>query len=987
MSTALQWYFGPFRLDSNTGSLWRDDELVALPPKPLALLTCLVSQAGEVVTKEGLLDAVWSETAVSEGVLKTHMRQIRQVLGESAREPQFIETVSRRGYRFIAPVTTTSPLEMPEVRPQPGPAEEATPLNLPAAEPALCLVGRDAELAQLRMHFAQAGQGDRQVVSITGEAGIGKTTLVDAFVAQVMSTTEVWIGRGQCVEQYGAGEPYLPLLEALGRLGRGPQGTHLVEVLRQQAPSWLLHLPALVTPEESAALQMRVGGATRERMLRELAEAVETLTAMSPVILVLEDLQWSDVSTVEWLAYVARRRDPARLLVLGTYRSVEAIMRNHPVRTVTQELLQQGQGGHLALEYLTEASVTAYLSQRFGSTADLASWSPLLHQRTNGNPLFLVTIVEELIRQDALIQDGQSWSLQRDLAPIVGEIPQSIQHLIERQLVTLSMEERELLERASAAGAEFSAAVLTEDVGHADALLDGLVRRGQFVQAHGVSSWPDGTVAGHYGFIHTLYQETLYNAIPVSRRVELHRQIGRRLESAYGPETRHIAAELADHFVRGRDTLKAVVYLQYAGENALRRSAHQEAFTHLTQGLRMLSSLPTASEHAQQEITLNLNLAIALVAIKGQASSEVESVYARTQALCQQIGETSQLIPTLLGLSRCYTARAEFERARDLGEHIMHLAHTQSDTALRVEAHRNLGGISFLLGMLTASHMHLEKGIELYDPQQHHSHTFRYQHDPGVVCRSILILTLWVLGYPDQALARNQEQLTLAQALPDPHTLAFAIAMAAIVHQFRREAPLIQKRAEAVVTLSANQGFAPLYNAIGVILLGWQRGIKGAEEVGIAQMRQGLADYRSTEAGYLCPYFLCLLAEIYERAGQPAAGLEVLAEAGELVDKTGERFYEAELHRLKGELLRSLSRNNDAQAETYFNQALDIARCQQAKSLELRAAMSLGRLWLQQGKRDEVRQLIAPIYGWFTEGFDTVDMKDAKAMLDSIAGI
>ncbi len=690
MKPALQWYFGPFRLDSTTGSLWRDDELISLPPKPFALLACLVAQAGEVVTKEVLLDAVWPETAVSEGVLKTHIGQIRQALGESARAPQFVETVPRRGYRFIAPVTA-SPVES---------AGEPTPLNPVAlveptewhgVEAALRLVGRDAELAQLRTHFARARESDRQVVAITGEAGIGKTTLVDTFIAEVATATEVRIGRGQCVEQYGAGEPYLPLLEALGRLGRGPHGAHLVDVLRQQAPSWLLHLPALVTPEESATLQMRVGSATRERMLRELAEAIETLTAVSPVILVLEDLHWSDVSTVEWLAYVARRRDPARLLVLATYRSVEAIMRNHPVRLVTQELQQGGQGGFLALAYLTEASVAAYLTQRFGDTSEPEQWASLLYQRTNGNPLFLITLVEELIRQEALVQDGAHWYVRKHLAPILAEIPESIQYLIERQLEALSPEERELLERASVVGAEFSAAVLTEEVGHADDICTVLARRRQVVQAHGVSAWPDGTVAGHYRFIHALYQETLYNAMPVSRQVELHRHIGRRLEAAYGEETRQIAAELADHFVRGRDASKAVIYLQYAGENALRRSAHQEAFTHLNQGLSMLNALPETPERMARELALQLSLAIALVAIKGQASSEVESVYERARALCQQVGDTAQLIPTLLGLFRCYTARAEFERSRDLGEHIMHLAQTRSDTALGVEVHRGLG--------------------------------------------------------------------------------------------------------------------------------------------------------------------------------------------------------------------------------------------------------------------------------------------------------
>jgi DNA-binding winged helix-turn-helix (wHTH) protein len=367
-SRLLQWCFDQFRLDPATTCLWWRDQLVPLPPKPFAVLAYLVAHAGRVVTKDELLQAVWPETVVSEGVLKTCMGQIRQVLGETARMPQYIATVHRRGYRFIAPVTA--------IEPAPTAPTTGSPFHAPLhvrpegsqtlSSPLIRMVAREAELARLHQCWRHALQGTRQLVFITGEAGIGKTTLVDAFVAQVASAEAVWLGRGQCIEQYGAGEAYLPLLEALGQLGRSPDGARLVDLLRQQAPSWLRQMPALLSTTEYEELQRRSSETTRERMLRELAEAVETLTAARPLVLLLEDLHWSDYATLDWLALVARRRAKARLLVLGTYRPADAIARAHPIRPLTQELQRHGQCTELLVPYLPEGGVAAYLVQRFG---------------------------------------------------------------------------------------------------------------------------------------------------------------------------------------------------------------------------------------------------------------------------------------------------------------------------------------------------------------------------------------------------------------------------------------------------------------------------------------------------------------------------------------------------------------------------------------------------------------------------------------------
>lgn len=372
-------------------------------------------------------------------------------------------------------------------------------------------------------------------------------------------------------------------------------------------------------------------------MLRELAEAVEVLTTERPLVFVLEDLHWSDHATLDWLAFVARRREPARFLVLATYRPADAIVRSHPVRTVSQELQRQGHSVNLTLDYLPEGSVATYLSQRLRGVSLPSDFVQRLHHRTSGNPFFLVTIVEALIQQGALVPALAVEDPHETLALMAIEVPDSIQHLLNQQLDALSAEGRALLETASVVGAVFSAAAIAGDlaVEDVDAQCAALARNGQFIEADGVASWPDGMVSGRYRFTHALYQETLYHGLLPSQRMRLHRQIGERVEAGYGAQARDLAAQLSSHFAQGRDTFRAVQYAQYAGENALRRSAHREAIGHFRTALEMLAELPDTPDRAQQELTLLLALGPALNVTRGDASSEVEQTYVRAQALCQ----------------------------------------------------------------------------------------------------------------------------------------------------------------------------------------------------------------------------------------------------------------------------------------------------------------------------------------------------------------
>ncbi|WP_089945648.1 AAA family ATPase [Candidatus Entotheonella palauensis] len=967
--------FEPFCLDLGDESLWQSGKRLRLTPKAFAVLRYLVDHAGQLITRDDLFEAIWPETYVSDDALTVCVRELRRVLGDTVRSPRYIETVRGRGYRFIAPVMTEG--------------SSLTPSVLPSAPPPYP-VNREAELNELHQRLRAMQDGQRQVIFITGEAGIGKTTLVDAFVHEVMQRQEVEVTWGQCIDHYGEGEAYLPLLEALGLLLRGPQGEALVTRLKQQAPSWLLQLPAFVPEAEFDLLQRRASGSTRERMLRELAEFMETLTAERPLVLVLEDLHWSDPATLDWLAFVARRRAPAQLFVLGTYRPADAIVRQHPVTSIVHELQRQAKSVELLLDYFSETGVKVYLSGRLGESALPEGLVQLLHQRTNGNPFFLVTIVEEWIRQGVLRKSPEEWTVRSVSVATPEEIPNSIRHLIEQQLGMLSIENYQLLERASVAGVQFSAAALvlegeltTEAV---DTQIEALARRGQFVRTQGLTSWPDGIASGSYRFIHALYQEILYDRIAVSRRMQLHRQIGMQLETGYGPQVRRFAAELAEHFVRGRDIQRAVIYLRYAGEQAMQRSAYPEAMSHLTSGLTLLQTLPEPPERHRQELPLQSVLGSVSSVVRGHGAPEVEAAYQRARVLCQQLGDTQDTSPVLIGLWRFYVARSDLSQAQQLGEKLLGLAEQSDDAPLYVIAHYALGTTCWFLGKLCSARRHLEEGMARCTPALRSSSVFQVGQDPGVSCCIYAASTLWLLGYPDQALTRVHEALALVTEPAHPFSYTHALLYASLVWQFRQEEQDLCDHTETAVTLSTEQGF-PLWLAAGTILQGWALMVRGQSEEGMRQMRQGLTDLRASGVELAVSYYLALLAEGYGKLEQAEAGLDALKEGLEVMERTGEHWWQAEVYRLQGELQLSLAAPDVTEAEANFHQALDIARRQQAKSLELRAATSLARLWQSQDKRQEAYDLLAPVYYWFTEGFDTADLQEAKRLLSHLGSI
>lgn len=1015
--------FEGYELDLQRYELRYDGKPVKLEPQVFNLLAYLIQHRGRVVSKEELFEQVWPGRVVSEAALTSRLMAARKAVGDTGRRQRIIQTLHGRGYRFIAaveerPVETLAPTTplLPRREPMAPRQSHPTPVwstrsPFQAAKPippegsvsssqsdtlldafrasqAIQVVGREADLAQLHRWLQRALGGTRQVVFITGEAGMGKTTLVETFLAEIEREDALWIGRGQCLEHYGAGEAYLPVLEAVGRLCKESAGQALIALLARQAPTWLVQMPWLVNGAEFEALQRRVLGPTRERMLREMAETIEALTAERPLVLVLEDLHWSDYATLDLVTRLAQRREPARFLLLGTYRPEAVVASSHPLPGVIAALQLRQLCQELAVSALSAAEVEGYLAAYFMNDAVAVALSPTLHRRSEGNPLFMVNLLEHWIAYGWLYQQQGQWTLRPGWEAIAQEIPATLRELVMQRQARLSPTEQRLLEVASVAGLEWSAASiaagLVAEVVETEVWCEELARRGQFLRPCGEETWPDGTVATRYRFRHALYQDVVYERIPAARQAQLHQRIALREEAGYGERSGDIAARLAMHFERGHDSSKAVWYHQQAAQQALQRSGYREAITHLNRGLELLQRMADSPERTEREVALQTALGSALKITKGFGAPAAEHAYLRARELYGRLGDPPQLTPVLYSLYELYEYRGAFHRSRELGEQLLDLAQDRHDAIILLGACDALACTSFHLGAFAQVAEHANRGLACYAPQHHHALVSLYGRDLGVSSHFWSAMALWFLGYPDQARQRIDAALAQAQELGHPYTLAVAHNRAAFIEQFRRESQATRQRAEVAVKIATEFGF-PRHAALGSILRGWALAAQGQGAEGIAQIRQGMADYHELGMAMEDPYFLALLADAYDHVGRIEEGLATVAEGLRALPSERDFFYKAELYRLRGQLLWRRAAADKAQVEACFQQALEIARRQQAKSLELRASTGLSQLWQHQRKVHMAHQLLAETYGWFTEGFHTADLQEAKALLTVLA--
>ncbi len=846
----------------------------------------------------------------------------------------------------------------------------------------LPLVGRQSEWEILQSAWRSAARGRSRFVSITGEAGIGKTRLTEELI-EWGSRQGIPTASARCFAAEGE-LAYAPVAgwlraDALRATLLALDDVWLVEIARI-LPELLSEQPKLPRPEPLTESWQR------QRLFEALARAV--LIGSQPLLLIIDDLQWCDQDSLEWLHYLLRVGSKARLLIMGTVRSEEAGP-DHPISALLLELRRNRQLIAIELGPL-DATETASLASNVAGREVNTSVADDLYQETEGNPLFVVETVRAglAVESQETARVSQNSNLLRGPStPHLQSLPSTVQAVIAARLAHLTSSARDLVSMAATIGRAFTFPVLAQASGGDE---EGLVRsldelwQRRIVREQGLEA---------YDFSHDKIREVAYAELSTAHRRLLHRRVARALETVHASNLDVISGQVATHYERAGLPEQALPYIQRAGEVARRIYANEQAVDHFTKGLALLKALPDSTERVEKELSLQVALGVALVEIKGYAASEVIDVYIRIQELCQWLGRPPSF-PALRALSLAALTKGEVRQAYKLGEQFLSLVQNEQNPGLLAEAHYVLGVTRFWLGEFGPAQEHFTRSIHFYDPQGHRSHVALYAHDPGVICLIRLAFVLWFLGYPGQAMQKCQEALTLAQKLTHPWSLGYALVFATWLKIFCRGVSAIAGQAEEAVALSSKQGLH-YWRLIGNLFRGWVRTQQGELEIGIAQMQDSIGTYRATGQALYLPFALALIAQVHRDVGEVDKGLSMLDEALALVDKRGDSWYEAELFRLKGEFLLRLvdtdktSRMKDeienVSPEACFYQAIDIARRQRAKSLELRATISLSQLWLGQGKPEKARHILTDIYSWFTEGFNTPDLREAKVLLDQLS--
>lgn len=859
---------------------------------------------------------------------------------------------------------------LPETRAAYEAARDGTPILSPAVLPKpewatlpsldLPLIGRDEAWQALTEAYRRYQNGG--VIFISGEAGVGKSRLMQEF-----ATTQSGLVLTGNSHATGQALPYQPLMQALRlALSLRDRWTHtlpiwLAEVSRL-LPELRAHFPDLPPPVEVAPEQAQA------RLFEALTEVFASLATDSPLLLCLDDVHWTDESSLGWLDYVTKRLAGSGMCIFGTYRSHRAERLADWRRTLNRA----GLAAPVLLNGLSETAVAELLHQARVKQATAAPLAGRIHAATGGNAFFVLETIRELLGTGNISDDAADLPL-----------PQTVRDAVLRRVSRLTPLSQQMVAVAAVLSPNVRVETLVETAGRGepetvDSLEELLAHH--LLQAEG----------DDFQFQHDLARHAVYEEISPWRRRLLHRRAAEGLEQLYQTDLAPFYPSLAHHWGRVIEgetadptvVLKAIEYLQKTGEQAVHSSANQEAIEYFDKAIALVNRLPETTERNEQELNLQIALYAPLGVAKGWAAPEIEKAFKRAQELCEQIGDPAQLFLVLYGLWGYNISRANLQIALGLAEQCLILAQSVDAPALRMEAFRLMDETMFFRGEFVQAREHLEQGYMLYNPQLHHTHAVIYAQDPGVAFLGYGSWILWQLGYPDQACKMSHETVVLGRSLSHLGSYAYALTWATLFHHFERDVAATQKRAEAAIAISTEHGFA-LFLAEAIIYRGWALVNQGNVDEGIAQIRQGMDTLQKIGVVLVLTNGLAVLAESLAKVGQIDEGLETLNEALDLVNSHEERWWESELYRLKGELL-AMQGKPDAQIEANFQQAITIARRQSAKSLELRATVSLARLYQQQDKRAEAHQMLFEIYNWFTEGFDTVELKAARVLLEEL---
>ena len=903
-------------------------------------------------------------------------------------------------------------------------------------------VARKRELAQLDAHLDRALSGEGRVVFVMGDAGSGKTALTEAFTRRAQdSRADLIVASGGCNAYTGVGDPYLPFRQILGLLTgdvearwaagaitrdhagrlwntvpfaaralveRAPdlidtfllRGSLLERARligartdRSVGPDWLIRLEDLLSRRPTRS---GVPSPQRTALFEQYTGVLQAVARRAPLVLVLDDLQWADAGSIHLLFHLGRRLPGSRILVVGAYRGEEVAIgrggERHPLEPVVNEL--QRDFGSISVD-LGRAESRDFLAELLDSEPNRlgSAFREMLYRQTRGHPLFTIELLRGLQECGDLVQDADG---QWVASPSLGWelLPARVEAVIGERIGRLDESLRSTLQVASVEGERFTAEVVARvrSRGEQETLrcLSGdLDRRHRLVRAESIQRI-DGETVSRYRFRHILFQKYVYGTLDDVERAHLHERVGDALETLYREheQTAAVALQMALHFEKAGITEKAIRYLQRAGDRAVQLSAYQEATAHLKRAQALLETLPdphTEDDRLERrETEMSLLLSLGLARMGEFKDPEWQDAIRRARDLCQQLGKSSQLCRVLSDLSIFHYVRAEYQEARELAEEALTLARGVEDPLLMVLCHWQLGFISFARGDYLAARAHLERVISFYDPQEHHR-LFRLRRgvDIGLSALAYDACSLWCLGYPEQAARSSERAVSLARELDHPWTTVDVLSYGrCLLNEMRREASALKEDAEEVIRLSEGMGF-PGWLAHGSSFRAVALTRLGRVQEGLARFREAMADRTSMRDLCYASGMLGALAEAQAAAGEPAEGLSTLSEALALVERTGERFYEPELYRMKGELL--WMEGDEAEAEASFCQAVQVARDQHARSWELRATTSVCRLWHEQGRDEEARQRLAEIYDWFTEGFSTPDLREAKTLLEELS--
>ena len=840
------------------------------------------------------------------------------------------------------------------------------------------LVGRDEEIGLLLRRWQQSKESQGQVVFISGEAGLGKSSLVEGLRTHVHGEGYTRIAfRCSPYTENSALHPVIEQVQrVLGWQREDPAETKLAKLEQRLASArqpleesvpLIAALLSLPLPETRYPVLTLTPAQQRQQTQDTLVAWMLAEAERQPVLAVWEDLHWADPSTLELLGLLIDQTPTAPMMNVLVFRPELSPPWPH--------------GPHLTpitLSRLERAHIEAFATRLAQGKALPAEVMSHIVTKTDGVPLYVEELTKMLLESELLSEESEQYVLTGPLS--TASIPTTLQASLMARLDRLPRV-REVAQLGAVLGREFTYEMLQAlTVIDEPTLQEGLTQ----LVAHGLLYQRGRMPRAKYMFRHALIRDAAYESLLRRTRQHYHQEVAQLLEARFADTVEMQPELVAHHYTEASCAEPAITYWQRAGERAAQRSASQEVVSHLRKGLEVLALLPETPERIQLEFDMLTGLGPALSALDNAGSPEVEETYARALELCQHLGETPQRFPLIHGLWRHYNSQAAYQISRELGDQLLTLAeHGESPERLS-QAHHALGFTLLCLGEMRPAHAHLERAITLANCTEERVAAIRSGIGPGVYSRTSMSQALWYLGYPDQALQIARDAQRLAREIEHPLSLAYGLYFVARMHNLRREVPETLMQTEALIALATKHGFWQ-WEAYGAFVKGWALVFQGQDESSLEQMRQSCSVMLATGPVILRVPCLLFQAEAYGKGGEAEAGLPLLVEARTKMAECGRADLMAEAYRLEGDLLLNQAMPDASQAEACFQQALDIARQQEAKSWELRAATSLARLWRQQGKREEAREQLAPVYEWFTEGFQTADLIEAKQLLDDLS--